>query len=146
MLQYFILFCSILTKLLDNIKMKTSLFTQRLHVKQCSSASEYYLSILLQHMVSVISAVSNTVIGKQETLSWPCTSSRFIIIQGHKCRCGAKHVCLSPPWHKNNSTCCCIMMNECFKFKLTQFVFSQLICIFYPKKELANIAKCCIRL
>lgn len=61
---YSILFCSILTKLLDNIKMKTSLFTQRLHVKQCSSASEYYLSILLQHMVSVISAVSNTVIGK----------------------------------------------------------------------------------
>lgn len=130
MLQYFILFCSILTKLLENIKMKASLFTQRL---------EYYLSIWLQHMVSVISAVSNTVIGKQETLSWPCTSSRFIIIQGHKCRCGVKHVCLSPPWHKNNSTCC-IMMNECFKFKLTQFVFSQLICIFFNQRKNLQIS------
>lgn len=50
--------------------MKTSLivktycenFTMRLHVKQCSSASEYYLSMLLQDFGSIISAVSNTVI------------------------------------------------------------------------------------
>lgn len=46
---------------MDNIKIKTSLFTQRLHVKQYSTTSEYYLS-MLQQDISSTSALSNTVI------------------------------------------------------------------------------------